>query len=292
MSDIIYNASNLHIENGFIKNPNRYYLEEYFNQKPGINADIAPGSADDNNDGATAAQLATMNLSNKNFEILGTNAASSNISFSSTRAGINLLTNGSDNDQVILLPHLDTNQTAWSGIKWGTENQVSWQCAISVADIDNVGFWAGLKLTNVPAFATDDNQAYFFYDVDDSVTGGSLTTNANLHFCYSISGTEYITNLGITVAADTIYKLRIDIDKDRKIKVFVGTSASGTVTKMSQYGLTQTASSTGVTVDDSKQLSLAMANDIDLIPYIGVQSTTGAADTLTVYYEKISRRLD
>jgi len=291
MSDIIYSANNLHIENGFIKNPDRYYLEEYFHQKPGVNADLAPGSADDGNDGATAAEIATMNATNKNFEILGTNAVSSNISFSTTRAGINLLTAGADNDQVILLPHLDSNQTAWSSIKWGTENQVSWQCAISVANISNVSFWAGIKLTNTPVLATDADQAYFFYDVDDSVVG-TVTTNANLHFAYSVNGTDYVTDLGIVVALDTIYKLRIDIDKDRKIKIYVGsTDSSGNITKMTQYGITQTAGTVGATVSDSKQLSLAMKNDVDLIPYIGVQATSAAADTLTVYYQKISRIL-
>ena len=60
---------------------------------------------------------------------------------------------------------------------------------------------------------------------------------------------------------------------------------------MTQYGITQTAGTVGATVSDSKQLSLAMKNDVDLIPYIGVQATSAAADTLTVYYQKISRIL-
>ena len=126
MSELFYNARNLVVSNGFIRNPERYYLEEFYKQRPALNADLSPSSADDGNDGATAAQLATMNAANKDFEVLGENATTSSVSFSSTRAGINLTTaNSSGDDQVIILPHLDTNQTAWSGIKFGTENKLS-----------------------------------------------------------------------------------------------------------------------------------------------------------------------
>ena len=164
MSQTFYNARNLIVSNGFVRNPERYYLEEFFKRKPAINADLEPSSADDGNDGATKAEIATMMAANKDFEILGTNASSDDVTFSSTRAGISLTTDGADNDQVILLPHLDSNQSAWTGIKWGTENEVEWECAISVANVANVAFWAGLKLTNTPVLATDANQAYFFFD--------------------------------------------------------------------------------------------------------------------------------
>ena len=111
----------------------------------------------------------------------------------------------------------------------------------------------------------------------------ALTTNTTLHFGYSVGGTDYTTNLGITVTANRIYRLRIVIDKYRQVSVFVNEL---------QYGLTTTAGTAGLTVTSNVQKSSQLTNSIDFIPYIGVQSTTGAADTLTVYYEKISRRLD
>lgn len=284
MSELFYNARNLVVSNGFIRNPERYYLEEFYKQRPAINADLAPSSADDGNDGATAAQLATMNAANKDFEVLGTNATTSSVSFSSTRAGINLTTaNSSGSDQVIILPHLDANQTSWTGIKFGTENQVEWECAVSVADVANVCFWTGLKLTNTPVLATNDDQAYFFFDTGTVAGGGSaMTSTTTLHFCYSVAGTDYVTNLGITVGADTIYRLRISIDNNRKISVFVNEV---------QYGLTTSASSAGATVSNETQKSAQLTNDVDFIPYVGVQQTTAAPDTLTLYYQKISRLL-
>jgi hypothetical protein len=372
MSEIIYKASNLYVENGFVRNPNRYYLEEYFQQLPSLTSIDTVTQASNHatavtlNANAGIIQLAAVALNattnaeftftnnvikstsqilltmqdenetdnvqltcavhtigngsciitlvnshssgnssviaskihfkiinkpiNNNFFTLGTNNTDSSVAFATTRAGITLTTTTADNDQVILAPNLDTNATAWSGIKWGTENQVEWEGAISVANITNVSFWAGLKLTNTPLLATDDNQAYFFFNTDDS-TVGTITTNANLHFVYSIAGTDYTTNLGIEVAADTIYKLRISIDSDRKLTVFVGqVSSASVVTNMTQYGLTQTAGTLGILEADTTQRGLALTDDINLIPYIGVETVTGAK-ILTVYYEKISRVL-
>ena len=282
MSGLFYNARNLVVSNGFVRNPDRYYLEEFYKRRPALILDLEPTSADDGTDGATKAEIATMNAANKDFQVLGNNATSSSVSFSTTRAGINLTTGTSGTSQVIILPHLVPNQTAWTGIKFGTENEVEWECAVSVADVANVCFWAGLKLTNTPVLATDANQAYFFFDTG-TIAGSvsSMTSTTTLHFCYSIATTVYVTDLGITVGADTIYRLRISIDNNRKLSVFVNEV---------QYGLTTSASSSGATVSNETQKSAQLPN-IDLIPYVGVQQTTADADTLTLYYQKISRLL-
>jgi hypothetical protein len=279
MSEVFYNAKNLTISNGFVRNPDRYYLEEYFKRRPALNLQIATSE--------DAANTIIHNVANKDFEILGTNASKDDVTFSSTEGGIQLQTDTADNDQVIVLPHLDTDQTAWSGIKWGTENQVEWECAIRTgSSIADTSFWAGLKLTNVPAYATDADQAYFLYASDDDQ--GALETNANLHFVYSVGGTDYITDLGIAVAAAAtsgnggIYKLRIVIDNNRQVAVYV----NGV-----QYGLLTTATAGGATQSTATTLSNALTNDIDLIPYVGVQALTGSAKQITLCYEKISRVL-
>ena len=273
MSEIFYNAKNLTVSNGFVKNPDRYYLEEYFKRRPAGNPQIATSE--------DAANTLIHNVANKDFEILGTNASKDDVTFSSEEAGIKLQTDGADNDQVIVLPHLDTGQTAWTGIKWGTENQIEWQCAIRTgANILDTSFWAGLKLTNVPNYATDNDQAYFLYSTDNDQ--GSLTTNANLHFVYSVGGTDYITDLGIAVATNTIYKLRIVIDNNRQVSVYV----NGV-----QYGLVTTSTSGGATQTTTTTLSNPLTNDVDLIPYVGVQALTTTAKQITLCYEKISRVL-
>jgi hypothetical protein len=242
--------------------PDRYHLEEWFSRRPALNASLG----------------AAFNL---DFELLGSNASNDDVTYSAASAGIQLQTDGADNDSCIILPHLDTNQTAWTGCQWGTENQVQWECMIRTdASIADVGIWAGLKLTNVPDYADDADQVYFLYDSSDDA--GALTTNANLHAVYSVGGTDYITDLGIAVAAATNYRLAITIDSDRKASVFV----NGV-----QYSLTQATTAGGATVSPAKGVakSVALTNDIDLIPYVGVIARAASAKTLHLSYEKISR---
>ena len=219
---------------------------------------------------------------NKHFEISGTNASNDDVTFSADFAGIQLQTDNAINDQVIILPHLDTNQTAWTNIKWGTTHQLEWETAIETdSSIANMCFWAGLKLSNVPTYATNDDQAYFLYSTN-STGGGTLANYSNLFFVYSIGGTDYVTDLGIAVEASKMYKLRISIDGNRQVAVYV----NGV-----QYGLTTTDSTTGTTQSNSNILSKALTIDQYLIPYVGVQSLSTNEGKITLCYEKISRVL-
>lgn len=244
----------------------RYTLVERFKQRPALNA--AVGIAN-----------------NVDFEVLGTNMTSALATFDTTRGGITITTAGADQDQAIIAPHLDTNQTAWTAVKWGTENQLKWRCSISTNAIDNQKVWAGLKLTNDHLIATDANQAFFKF-ATDADNGESLDDFTKLHFVYSVGGTDYISQLPITVAANTTYNLGIDIDSSRKLTIFV----NGV-----QYNVSNTAGSTGGTavtsVGDSEvpTKSNAMTDDVDLIPYIGIEAGAAAAEALDVHYEAISR---
>lgn len=217
--------------------PERYELVETFQRLPSLNASIG---------------VAT----NLDFEVLGTNASADDVSHSTTVAGIQLQTDGAQNDQVIILPHLDTSQSGWTGIKWGTENQVIWECVLrTAASVADVTIWAGLKLTNTSVVATDANQAFFRFD-------GAV---ANWEATYSIAGTDTEVNSGIAVSANTTYYLRIEIDSSRKAHFFID--------------------------DKEVAVSTALTNDIDLIPYVGVQETAagGGAKTIVLCKEKISR---
>jgi len=219
--------------------PDRYFLEEKFLQRPALNADIGIAN-------------------NPNFEILGTNASADDVTFDATNAGLLLTTDGADNDQIIILPHLDAGQSAWTGIKWGTENQTIWEATIKTgASIATVLIWAGLKLTNTPTIATDANQAFFRFSTDDSDT--------TIRCISSIANVDTNTDSGVTLAVNTTYRLRIEIDSARKAHFFIN-----------EVEVTSTA---------------ALTNDIDLIPYIGIQSLSAAADTMIVNKQAISRIL-
>ncbi len=258
----------------------RYTIEERFLQRPAINADI---------DQVFTVEVAR--AANQNFEVLGTNMTTALCTFDTTRGGVTITTAGADQDQAIIAPHLDTttNQTdcatAWNGVQWGTENQVVWMGVISTNAIDNQKVWAGLKLTNDQLVATDADQAFFKFQTD-ATNSEVFTDYTKLHFVHSIGGTDYITQLPITVAANTTYYLKIAIDSARKATIWVNGL---------QYHVANVAGSTGgtavaqVTESETPTKTAALTNDVDFIPYIGIEAGAAAAESLDVHYQGISR---
>jgi len=144
-----------------------------------------------------------------------------------------------------------------------------------------------LKLTNDQLVATDDDQIFFKFQ-SDATNSEAFTTFANLHLVHSIGGTDYISKLPIAVAANTIYHLKIKINSDRKATCYV----NGV-----QYNITSTSGSTGGTavtaVESGKQATLsgALTNDVDLIPYVGIEAGAGAAEAINVHWTSISRHV-
>ena len=258
------------------KDARRVYLDEWFLQRPGINANID--------------QVSTVEVQralNRNWEALGTNMTTALCTFAGTSGGVKAATAGADADQAILTPHLDTAATAWAGCLWGTENETHWETSIQLPAIDNQKVWAGLKLTNDQLIATDDNQAYFKFQTD-ATNSEAFTDFTKLHFVHSIGGTDHIAQLPITVAADTIYHLKIEIDSARKATIFV----NGV-----QYNVANVAGSTGGTAVTEVQPSAlavktaALTNDVDFIPYNGIEAGAGAAEALISHYICMSRNV-
>jgi hypothetical protein len=218
--------------------PDRYELVEMFDKLVTVSASV----------------LVSTNL---NFEILGTNVSADDVTYSSVTSGLKAETDGGANDQVIFLPCLTATSNAWTGTKWGTENQVIWEAVLRTGSaITATVLWAGLKLTNTSVIATDNDQAMFRYSTTDS--------NTTWRCVYSIGGTDVNKDSGVAVAADTNYYFRIEIDADRKAHFFI----------------------------DDKEVasSTALTNDVDLIPYVGIEGL-GAAKHFYIMKEKISRIL-
>lgn len=252
----------------------RYYLEYYFDNKLGINDDID--------------QVYTVEVARgltKFFEVLGTNMTTALCTYDTTRAGVTITTAGADQDQAIIAPHLDTDQSAWAKVLWGTENQVEWECSVSTNAIDNQKLWAGLKLTNDQLIATDADQLFFKFQTD-LTNSEAFSDYTLLHFIHSIGGTDYISALPITVAANSTYHLKIVIDSARKASIFVNGIA---------YNVTTTAGSTGGTAvtavghSHGPVKTAALTNDVSFIPYIGLEAGAGSAEALDVHYQGISR---
>ena len=212
--------------------------------KPGINADIL------------AAAEATRMVTDPEFEILGTNASSDDVTYNA-EGGITFTTDGADGDGVILLPHLDANQSAWTQVTWGTDKELVWHARFETgAAITNSIIWAGLKLTNTNVVATDDDQVFFRYE--DDVASGVWQA------VYSIGGTDTTTSSSLTVAVSTKYDVLISIDSSRIARMLINGTLVAT--------------------------STALTDATDLIPYIAVEADGAAeAKTLTIYGQAISR---
>ena len=262
----------------FPKDTRRYYLEEYFKKRPGLNANLDQAST-----------VEVQRTLNDDFEVLdaASNMTSALVTFGATTGGVLCTTAGADQDQAIIKPHLDNDGTAdtgaitaWSGVQWGTENETHWETSIMLPALDNQKVWCGLKLTNDQLVATDANQAFFKYQTD--ATNSEAFSDYSLwHFVYSIADTDYISALPITVAANTPYHFKIKIDSNRKASIFVNGE---------QYNVTTTSGSTGGTaVTKGTTPTAALTNDVDFIPYNGIEAGAGAAEALNTHFIAMSR---
>ena len=258
------------------KDARRVYLDEWFLQRPGLNANID--------------QVSTVEVQralNRNWEALGTNMTTALCTFATTGAGVLATTAGADQDQGILTPHLDTAATAWAGTLWGTENSVHFETSLQIPALDNQKVWAGLKLTNDQLVATDDDQMFFKYQTD-ATNSEAFDDFAKWNFVHSIGGTDHISVLPITVAVDTPYHFKIEVGSDRKATIFVNGI---------QYNVTTTSGSTGGTavtaVQAGKQAvkTAALTDDVDLIPYVGIEAGAAAAEAVNVHYICCSRNV-
>ncbi len=214
-------------------NPERFELVENFNQLPGGNGDVGIAY-------------------NVDFEVLGTSSDQGDITFAAEVGGVQMQTDASGTAQEIIAPHLNSEQSAWTGVKWGNENQVIWEAVIRTgADITSIIIWAGLKLTNDQDITTDNDQAFFRFDAGV----------ANWETVTSVGGTADVeVNTGVVVAANTNVSFRIEIDSDRRPHYFIN--------------------------DKEVNVGLALTNDVNLIPYVGVE---GNARTINLIKTRISR---
>jgi hypothetical protein len=224
----------------------RYRLEWVAGQegKPGINVNVV------------SADSSVVAITDPYFEILGTNASSDDVTYYA-EGGITFQTDGSDGDAVILLPHLDTNLSAWEQVNWGTDNEVRWEASIRTdSPITTSIIWAGLKLTNTSDSSTDANQVYFRYE-DDMNSGEWEAIN-------SIANVDDAEDTDVVVAGNTVYHLVIEIDSSRIAKFYIN----------------------GALVETSA----ALTDAIDLIPYIGIEEDgAGSARKLYIRGQVISR---
>jgi len=223
----------------------RYELVERFNRAPKVNADMASGTE------------ATREVANTDFELLGTNAVSADTALW-VEGGATIGTHGAQNDSSIVLPHLDTQQSAWAVTTWGTDQQSRFECCFQTpAAVTSCVIWAGFKKTNTPTVTTDTDQAFIILDTAASTsptywhTVSSATNVDTETACTSIAA----------VAAATNYHFVIDIDSSL----------------IPRFYINEVLVTTGA----------ALTTAIDLIPYFGFKDLSAGSARL-IYLSKIA----
>jgi hypothetical protein len=227
----------------------RIHLQERFTQKPNLTADATSST------GTTAAPA------NKNFEIAGTNAASTDTALDSG-GGVAVSTHGSSADYTCIGAHTTSGLSAFKTLLWEADNQPVMRTAVRAgANITAVTIWAGLKLSNTDVKATDADQVYFRYQ--DTVNSGKW------EFVYSIGGTltsidcSVLLGAAATVAVSTDYALAIIVDSTRTARGYIN----------------------GILVATSGILTAGTA----LLPFIGIKSGASAVKTFKVRHLEMVR---
>jgi len=186
----------------------RHYLFESFMQSPGLNADVI---------GTTTS----MAISNKNFEASGTNATAALCALDDN-GGIKLTTAGADNDQTGVVAHTDTDQTSWfedEGCVFDTDQAPAIEVKIKTGSaITDQIIWAGLAITHPATYDVSDDADRVVFDYDSA----AATNGGKWRLAYSVAGTDYTHDTGLTVVADTTYVAQIFIREDRYVDAFIG----------------------------------------------------------------------
>jgi len=212
------------------------------NGKPGLPADF---------DSATEA---TMNITDPLVTLLGTNAASALVS-NSVEGGIDVLTGAVDNDQMILVPHEDTNanQMHPDTLTWGSDREVVFECSIKTPSaLTTMTMVMGLTLDASPAVmsvTSPDDFMLFEFESDTPDTTWQIVSDV-------ANGGPVTLDSEVPVVASTNYHFMLVSTPDQILHAYIN-------------GMEFT--------------SVAYAaNEVDLIPMIGYQSlgTNGSPSTL------------
>ena len=196
------------------------------------------------------------------FDLSGTSAADADSTYDGDH-GLKLATAGgaTDFEQMLVLPAAGAdNQSLWREINWGTENEVEWECVLRTNTLINLGrIECGLVLTAPSAMdeGTDANQVKFSY-----LQG----TDTNWEVNMSIGGADTVGDSNVVVVANSVYHFRIAIDKDRLARFSINSRLVHT--------------------------SPSLADNINLLPYVGVQAGTATlANSINLRSVAISRVL-
>jgi len=211
--------------------------------------------------GTTTGNEAT--LGNPRWALSGTNGVATDVTFDAD-GGVNLVTAGADNDQMIVFPRGQIggiDSTALAGVAWNPQFQTRFAILLEVPALTLELVQAGMVLTTALDLTTDADQAKFQYSVEGA------TSIVNWTLAESIGGTDTETDLGVAVAADTPYLLELRYSSTGTLRAYIN----------------------GILKHTSASVHTAAGA---LFPIFAIQALAAAAKTLKVRGVRISRVWD
>lgn len=178
---------------------NRHYREWLWiageNGKPGIKADLT--------DGTEVIRMITDPL----VELAGTSVTSAESSLNA-EGGVDIVTNGADNDQAILVLHdlAQANMCHGDNFTLRSDREAEFECAIKMPSaITTMGVICGLKTDDSPAdmLLTDTGLAVFNFNTDDSDTTWGFVGDI------AAGSGDVDINTGVSVVADGVYHFSV-----------------------------------------------------------------------------------
>jgi len=222
---------------------NRFLHVERFVRLPGLGATTQASASPD------------QGVQNVHYDVAGTNATSALATFLAG-GGVTLTTAGAAADEMILEPATNAKQSALDDITWDPDDELHFEVLlITGANITGTVIWAGLKLTNAEAIATDADQCYFRYD--DAV-------DVYWHANDETGGVGNDDATDVTVVLSTIYRLTIIVDSSRVPRYYIN----------------------GIL----KKTGVALTAGVSLKPFVGVHAVAAAAKAISLRYSIVSKR--
>jgi len=215
---------------------------------------------------AAAASVGAYNLDqDEDFIVVG--SAGTNVLAS--RGGVAVLTGGSDNDIVQVIPDSTTAYSLYDDTAWSQGLRLRCEWEFSLPSAAAVAVMAGMRITVDGSTAAMDRTTdadFSFLTLDTDVSG-----ETTFQVCHvTDGGTVVTTDTGVTAAADTNYIFTVDFDEDKIARYYLKAQGDREATLI----YTAAAASSAATT---------------LKPTLALATRTGSAKTVHIYRVAVSQ---
>lgn len=258
----------------------RYELAKHFNKVLPTIALLQPNVSTPTETTVEAAISALLSYDSE-FEIVA-GAGTPGACTVSTAGGLTIASGGTSGNNAIIIPiksalsNLGAGSgviaNAWNSTDWNSAKELDFRCSIRTpATITSMTICAGLKISSgndsdLLATGTDTDSIFFRYGTGDTISTRWQVV-ANLNSTTPTIRDTANTQVGAdaTVAASTNYRFGILVDASRNVRLFI----------------------------NDKPVTLAtpivLTDNITFRPFIGVQTGTSAARSVTAQWLRLSR---